>query len=345
MRGLPSTGEDLYRLLGASANKRLRVAAGIPGIRYLDGGSRGAGSGTMNTVLFDDSLVKILERNGVPVEQPGLLAREPTKFQLAHAEAQRNAALPVAQGGLGLGPQNTAAQRMQALGFDTDVYHGTGRDFPQFEQQKMGVVSNGRDAQAAHFTSTNPKVSNDYAGAGAKAENETVYVKASDALRGPQKDELMAMVKNLTNSDRPSQYDFHRLLDRLVDHGPQSAEDFAFMEMAGIGRGAPNIMPLKVRGSQFSVTDFGGKDWNERDAFNAIAAAKAAGKDGATFTNIKDGLLSGDIGQTFAITDPTKVRSRFAAFDPKKRDSRDLLASMGLLGLLGAGAYGQDGSQ
>ena len=44
---------------------------GIPGIRYLDAGSRGQGSGTMNTVLFDDALVKILERNGVPMQ--GLL--------------------------------------------------------------------------------------------------------------------------------------------------------------------------------------------------------------------------------------------------------------------------------
>lgn len=44
---------------------------GIPGIRYLDQGSRDAGSGTMNTVLFDDALVKILERNGVPMQ--GLL--------------------------------------------------------------------------------------------------------------------------------------------------------------------------------------------------------------------------------------------------------------------------------
>jgi hypothetical protein len=34
---------------------------GIPGIRYLDAGSR-ANGGTHNTVLFDDSLVKILER-------------------------------------------------------------------------------------------------------------------------------------------------------------------------------------------------------------------------------------------------------------------------------------------
>lgn len=39
---------------------------GIPGIRYLDGGSRGAGAGTSNYVLFDDRLPRILETNGKP---------------------------------------------------------------------------------------------------------------------------------------------------------------------------------------------------------------------------------------------------------------------------------------
>ncbi|MEY4718470.1 MAG: hypothetical protein RL563_1088 [Pseudomonadota bacterium] len=37
---------------------------GIPGIRYLDGGSRGAGEGSYNYVVFDDQVPKILERNG-----------------------------------------------------------------------------------------------------------------------------------------------------------------------------------------------------------------------------------------------------------------------------------------
>jgi len=45
----------------AAASAMLREA-GIPGIRYLDQGSRGAGNGTYNTVLFDDSLAKILGR-------------------------------------------------------------------------------------------------------------------------------------------------------------------------------------------------------------------------------------------------------------------------------------------
>lgn len=41
-------------------------AKGIPGIRYLDGGSRGAGGGTSNYVVFpgNENLLRILERNG-----------------------------------------------------------------------------------------------------------------------------------------------------------------------------------------------------------------------------------------------------------------------------------------
>jgi len=37
---------------------------GIPGIKYLDGGSRGAGDGTRNFVVFDDKLVEILKKYG-----------------------------------------------------------------------------------------------------------------------------------------------------------------------------------------------------------------------------------------------------------------------------------------
>ena len=37
---------------------------GINGIRYLDGGSRGAGGGTSNFVVFDPEMIRILERNG-----------------------------------------------------------------------------------------------------------------------------------------------------------------------------------------------------------------------------------------------------------------------------------------
>jgi hypothetical protein len=43
--------------------------AGLTGIRYLDGGSRGAGTGTSNYVVFpgNEGLLTILERNGKPL--------------------------------------------------------------------------------------------------------------------------------------------------------------------------------------------------------------------------------------------------------------------------------------
>jgi len=50
-----------------SANASRELADyGIPGIRYLDGGSRGAGAGSSNFVVFpgNENLLQILERNG-----------------------------------------------------------------------------------------------------------------------------------------------------------------------------------------------------------------------------------------------------------------------------------------
>jgi len=40
--------------------------AGIPGIQYLDAGSRGAGEGSRNYVIFDDKLIDILRRYAFP---------------------------------------------------------------------------------------------------------------------------------------------------------------------------------------------------------------------------------------------------------------------------------------
>jgi len=56
-------GGELYKRLGNNeAASRALNQAGIPGIRYLDQGSRATGKGTRNFVVFDDSLVKIVDR-------------------------------------------------------------------------------------------------------------------------------------------------------------------------------------------------------------------------------------------------------------------------------------------
>lgn len=65
------TGQQLYSILANHSAKTVdeQVAklreAGIPGIRYLDQGSRGAGEGTSNYVVFDDNLISIIKKYGV----------------------------------------------------------------------------------------------------------------------------------------------------------------------------------------------------------------------------------------------------------------------------------------
>ena len=58
--------KNLSRRYGDDVASKMLREAGIPGIRYLDGSSRGAGQGTSNFVLFDDQLARIIERNGQP---------------------------------------------------------------------------------------------------------------------------------------------------------------------------------------------------------------------------------------------------------------------------------------
>jgi len=49
---------------GREATRAFREA-GIPGIKYLDAGSRGSGEGSRNYVVFDDSLIEILRKYGL----------------------------------------------------------------------------------------------------------------------------------------------------------------------------------------------------------------------------------------------------------------------------------------
>ncbi len=66
---------DLLSLMSRKLGGQDKVAEamrqqGIPGIRYLDGGSRGAGAGSSNYVVFpgNEGLLSILERNGQAIK-------------------------------------------------------------------------------------------------------------------------------------------------------------------------------------------------------------------------------------------------------------------------------------
>ena len=64
-----------------------------------------------------------------------------TSFEMQHELAQKRAALPVEQGGLGLPPNNTAEQRAKAMGFVGEGYHGSMYDIRKFHTDKASTES------------------------------------------------------------------------------------------------------------------------------------------------------------------------------------------------------------
>lgn len=62
-------GSGFHRSLGDNGAQALRDA-GIPGIRYLDQGSRTAGEGSWNYVVFNDKIIDIVKKYGWAAAAP-----------------------------------------------------------------------------------------------------------------------------------------------------------------------------------------------------------------------------------------------------------------------------------
>jgi hypothetical protein len=91
------SGEQLYQMArnaayerGATSSyadekpaaSRVLQQAGIPGIKYLDQGSRGAGEGSRNYVVFDHNLIEIIKKYGIAaVLGAGLLGQDVTQMR------------------------------------------------------------------------------------------------------------------------------------------------------------------------------------------------------------------------------------------------------------------------
>ena len=125
------TGEQIYTRLTAklgdqNAASKALGALGAPGIRYLDGMSRDGGKGTYNYVMFDDKGIKLLERNGSPIED--FAARRAGKAK-PYKES-----LPM--------DQASRMQRAQEMGFDTPAVHWSrhGVDVNELDSGKFAIA-------------------------------------------------------------------------------------------------------------------------------------------------------------------------------------------------------------
>ena len=99
-----------------------------------------------------------------PTEQLLLNApkREKTVFEMQQELAQKHAMLPKSQYGLELPPGNTAAQRLEAMGFTEPGYHGsTKAGFTKFDDKNPAFFSDRYDVAASHAGSYDEAVIGD----------------------------------------------------------------------------------------------------------------------------------------------------------------------------------------
>lgn len=229
--------------------------------------------------------------------------RAKTKYEIAHEVAQRNAALPFEKGGLGLPPNNTAMDRARAMGFETEPSKRL------YHGSRGGIVGD-IDPSKSDFGF--------HAGYLSQAEKRLKTFGPGGVDYGEG-----ANVVPLMKSK------YARML-RVVDEGSFHADAMA-----------PQLerMGILAKGEGRKIYDAVYDDWYARPKYDEILreALRKARYDGIKYKNVHEG-----VGDSLAFVNPSVLRSRFAAFDPMKRDSADLLASIspyaitgGLLGLLG----------
>lgn len=398
------TIESIKGLLGATPGVGDVIAAD-DAINYAKQGQYGmsalAGVGALPLI---PSMVGMVGK-GAKIADPDFLkaanatkSKVKTQYELAHEIAQKNAALPAEKGGLGLPPNNTAMDRAKAMGFDTQVYHGTAsKDFLSFDNEMLGATTNAPSAKKAHFFSGNPETAQNYI--------EPSYKQLSDAGLMPQgfdpsnpdfsglishkdPEKFVELTKRqFTQIDKTKKdiyeefkskgkpyfggvaIDANELglmeskygkisgkkvehmpswtqvtdkeISRIINNNIKKLEKIHSIEFAAEIGGDPRILPLMINTRDLTRYDFSGKGYRPESYSNLLEKSK----DGFIINNTYDG---GPLDTIYAVKNPSSIRSRFAAFDPMKRKSSDILghASPELLGIIaGGGLLGISGNK
>jgi hypothetical protein len=259
-------------------------------------------------------LAKELGITQVPVALHGR-----TKYEIQQATAQKNATLPVAEGGLGLPASNTAMDRAKALGFDTSAYHGTNADIANFSNDKLGYATKAKSANMAHWSTNRPDVASSYANYAALDAPVSRLLADADKMESLGKwdkyDELITKAEELESSNQAN-----NLLGQ-------------------------NVLPLMIKKGKSNNMTAMSENWTgaEKNINSELKNAKLSKKDSLVIHNLDDDPFFANRDAThYAIFNPSNIRSRFAAFDPFRRNEADILAGVAPLAvgsLLGLNTY------
>ena len=270
-----------------------------------------------------------------------------TEFSKAHKIAQANAALPIEQGGLGLLPDNTAMDRAKAMGFNMDkqLYHGTkdALENGSFMNEYLGKTTYSQSSKKAHFFSDSPKSAEHYANISRPLWMRRDHDKLSNLLisTADEKSKLYNYLKDKgviesqgflkpiklseTASDNDKglfeKYNTLREKENEISGKLKKIRNISLLEAETEGN---VIYPVRLKSDNILIKDFKGERIKPETYSDILNEAALLGKDGARILNTHDPLPD----NITAIFKPNHIRSTNAAFDPFKKYSSNILASI-----------------
>lgn len=187
------------------------------------------------------------------------------------------------------------------------VYHGTRSDISEFSVQEQVKKQKSDAPPGVYFFSSNPRVAGSYSGASRSPSGAANIIPAKLRMENP----LIIDAKG----------------------NPWSEIDITNEIMS-------TIDPRRYPSAQNKLPDGSGKDRVLTFSINDLASIARQTKkyDGIIVKNVQDSgnLREKSVADTYAVFDPSNIRSINAAFDPEKRGSANLMAGVG--GVLAGGS-------
>jgi hypothetical protein len=316
---------------------------GVSGIKYENFQVKsGQGADTFNYVVFDPTDVKILERNNQPVqglldfnnpkdfnEVKNTLSKNATEFEVAQSIAQKNAALPLEEGGLGLPKNNTSSDRAKALGYETPVYHGTNAT----DINAFNVEGKGKTSGAGAFLTTNPTAAETYVSASGEGNILPLLLKKDDFLTANARNRNWADIwtDQLAAKSKGKRYSLDDL--GLDKYSATSTDELGMLanELGLKGAQIKNVRDLGTNSHVMRAKDY------LLEKYGIVPDSTWSNVTGEQFSEAQNAMkkfYESQIADVYAIQDPSLIRSRFAAFDPARKGETGILAGALPFGLL-----------
>jgi hypothetical protein len=264
----------------------------------------------------------------VTLEILGKAQRSPYTQKEALEIAQKNAALPVEKGGLGLPKDNTPEMRAEAMGFDTPTYHGTNQDINIFNVERKGKTSG-----AGAFLTSNPTAAETYVSSSGGGNILPLLLRKDDFLTANARGRNWADISTNQLGAKAGKKRYTPE-DLNLDVNSATSTDELGIIANELGLKGAEIRNVKDLGPNSHVMR--AKEYlSERYGITPDETwSNVSGKQFDEAQKYMKQFYESQKGDIYAIQDPSLIRSRFAAFDPMRKNEPDILAGVLPLGLL-----------